>query len=47
LEIRITDLERAIKQQQAQNKMIQNHYEKILVQLEAQSKNAIQAVLFG
>jgi hypothetical protein len=46
LELRITDLERAVRQQQAQNKMIKNHYEKILSQLEVVSKNTIQTAIF-
>lgn len=46
IELRINDLERAVRQQQSQNKMIKNHYEKVLAQLEALTKNAIQAVLF-
>ena len=46
LDLRITDLERAVRQQQAQNKMIRNHYDKILAQLEAHTKNTIQAAIF-
>lgn len=46
IELRINDLERAVRQQQSQNKMIKNHYEKVLAQLEALTKKAIQAVLF-
>jgi hypothetical protein len=35
-----------VRQQQAQNKMIKNQYDKILAQLEVISKSTIQAVLF-
>ncbi len=44
--MRIADVEGALRQQQAQNKMIKNHYDKILAQLENASKATIQAVLF-
>lgn len=44
--MRISDVERALRQQQAQNKMIKNHYEKILAQLEVLTKNTIQVSLF-
>lgn len=44
--MRIADVERALRQQQAQNKMIKNQYEKILAQLEAMTKSTIHDVLF-
>ena len=46
LDIRIADVERALRAQQAQNKMIRNQYEKMMTQLEAVTKKNIQAVLF-
>lgn len=46
IEMRIADVEKALRQQQAQNKMIKNHYEKILAQLEIMTKNTIQVSLF-
>jgi hypothetical protein len=44
--MRIADLERALRQQQSQNRLLQNHYEKILAQLESLSKTTIHSVLF-
>ena len=46
VQMRIVDLERALRQQQTQNKMIKNHYEKILAQLEVMTKSTIHDVLF-
>lgn len=46
LDIRIADVERALRAQAAQNKMIKNQYEKMMTQLEAVTKKNIQAVLF-
>ena len=46
LEMRIADLEKAIRIEQTQNKMIRNQYDKLLSQVEGVSKKTIQAVLF-
>ena len=46
LDIRIADVERALRAQVAQNKMIKNQYEKMMTQLEAVAKKNIQAVLY-
>lgn len=42
----MADLDRAFRQQQAQNKLIKNHYDKLLSQLEVITKNTIQAAIF-
>lgn len=46
LEIRIADLQKAIRVEQTQNKMIRNQYDKLLSQVQSVSKKTIQAVLF-
>lgn len=47
LELRINDLEKALRQQQTQNKVIRNQYEKLIGQVEGVTKGTIHAVLFG
>jgi hypothetical protein len=46
VDIRIADLEKAIRVEQTQNKMIRNQYEKLIGQVEAVAKKTIQGVLF-
>ena len=46
IEIRIADLERAVRQQQAKNKIVKNFYEKLLAQMEVITKSTIHTVLF-
>ena len=45
--MRMAEVEKALRQEQGQNRMIKNHYDKMAVQLEVTSKNSIQAVLFN
>lgn len=46
LEIRIADLEKGVRIQHAQNKMIRNQYDKLLAHVESAAKKTIQQVLF-
>jgi hypothetical protein len=46
LDERVNDLEKAVRIEQAQQKMIRNQYEKLLGQVEGAAKRTIQAVLF-
>lgn len=46
VEMRIADLEKAVRVEQAQNKMIRNQYDKLLGQVETVAKRTVQAVLF-
>jgi hypothetical protein len=46
IDMRIADLEKAMRVEQTQNKMIRNQYEKLMGQVEAVAKKTIQGVLF-
>jgi hypothetical protein len=46
IELRIADLEKAVRVELAQNKMIRNQYDKLLSQIEGAAKKTIQIVLF-
>lgn len=46
IDIRIIDVEKALRSQLTQNKMLKNQYEKLRNQLETLTKKNIQAILF-
>ena len=46
VDMRIADLEKAIRIEQTQNKMIRNQYDKLMGQVESVAKMTIQGVLF-
>ena len=46
VDMRIADLEKAIRIEQTQNKMIRNQYDKLMGQVESVAKKTIQGVLF-
>ena len=46
IETRVAEVEKAIRAEQAQNKMIRNQYDKLKNQLEAIAKKTVQEVLF-
>ena len=46
VEVRIMDVEKALRSQQTQNKMLKNQYEKLRSHVETLCKKNIQAVLF-
>lgn len=44
--MRIAEVQRALRAQQAQNRMIKNQYQKLMTQMENVTKKNIQLVLF-